>query len=271
MTSNGTVVRVDPSTGSITARVPVGQASPAPGDLDSAVFAGGAVWVASDAGRTVARVNPATNEVTARPTTMARPGGLAEGSGYVWAFHFRESAVTRIDVDTNAVRTFDVPGLAATGIAYGDGAVWLLSAQPARIFRVDPETGAVERTIPLAIPFPQRRTIVETWWLAHGAGAVWATRASNGGAARIETASGAVVRSRPVPFGDPFGVAVGGGSVWVAANRAVWMLDAATGQPQAASLIPRAGGFGFASIAYADGAAWLTTYDPGTLRGVSAP
>jgi streptogramin lyase len=267
VSTDGTLARVDPASGAVTARVAVGSASSAPGDLDSALFAGSSVWSASDAGGTIARVEPTTNAVTARFTTAPRPGGLAEGGGFVWAFHFHQSAVTRIDLATNAVKTFDVASLSGTGIAYGDSSVWLLSDQPARIFRLDPETGAMQQTIPLTIPFPQRRTVVETWWLAHGEGAVWATLANNRGAARVDGATGAV-RYADVPFGDPFGVAVGGGSVWVAANRAVWKLDATTGAPQAASLIPPAGGFGFVSIAYAEGAAWLTTYNPGTLRRV---
>ena len=264
VSSDGTLVRVDPASGAVTGRVAVGAASPSPGDLDSAVLAGGSVWAASDAGGTIARVDPATSAVTTRLTTAPRPGGLAEGGGYVWAFHFHQSAVTHIDAATNGVKAFDVPGLSGTGVAYGGSSVWLLSDQPARIFRLDPDTGAVQQTIPLTIPFPQRRAVVETWWLAYGEGAAWATLANNRGLARVDGATGYFA----VPFGDPFGVAVGGGSVWVAANRAVWKLDAATGAPQAAALIPPAAGFGFVSIAYGVGAAWLTTYNPGTLRRV---
>jgi streptogramin lyase len=264
VTGNGTVARVDPASGAVTARVRVGPETSGPGDLDSAVFEGGAVWAASDAGGTVARVDPATNAVTARLSTASRPGGLAAGGGFVWSFHFRQPTVTRIDAASNAVQTFSVPGLVGTGIAYGDGSVWLLSERPARIFRLDPATGIVLRTIPLQIPFPVRRALVETWWLGHDQGGVWAALPSNAGAARVDAGTGAVRFAR-IPFGDPFGVAVGGGSAWVATDRAVWKLDAATGEPQAAALIPRAGGFGFVSIAYADGAVWLTTYDRGTL------
>jgi streptogramin lyase len=176
--------------------------------------------------------------------------------------------VTRIDVAANAIRTFEVPGLFGTGIAYEDGSVWLLSVQPARVFRLDPETGAVRQTIALQIPFPARRSIVETWWLSRGDGAVWATLASNRGVARVDAVTGDA-RYIPVTYGEPFGVAVGGGHAWVATDRAVWKLDGTTGEARAASRIPRAGGFGFVSITYADGAAWLSTYDRGTLRRVS--
>ena len=263
-TSNGMLARVDPVSGAVSARVRVGSASSTAGDLDSAVFEGGAVWVASDAGATIARVDPATNAVTARLTTASRPGGLATGGGFVWAFHFLQSTVTRVDPAGNAVRTFDVPGLVGTGIAYEGGSLWLASVQPARIFRLDPDTGAVRQVINLQIPFPPRRATVETWWLSAGEGTVWTTLANNRGVARIDALTGSV-RYIPIPFGDPFGVAVGGGHAWVATDRAVWKLDATTGVPRAASLTPRAGGFGLVSITYADGVAWLSSYDRGRL------
>jgi hypothetical protein len=89
-TSDGMLVRVDPASGAVTARVRVGPPTSPATDLDSAVFEGGAVWVASDTGAQIARVDLATNAVTTRITTTARRGGLAAGGGFVWAFHFRQ-------------------------------------------------------------------------------------------------------------------------------------------------------------------------------------
>jgi streptogramin lyase len=270
VTGDGTVARVDPASQAVTGRVRVAATAGGPGDLDSAVFAGGALWIASDAAGTIARVDPATNAVTATIPTAPRPAGLAEGAGFVWAFHFRRPTVTRIDAATGAVRAFEVEGLTGTGIAYGDGSVWVLSERPARVFRLDPATGAVRATIALETPFPVRRAFVETWWLSYGDGALWAALANSGGVARVDVATGAL-RAVRIGFGDPFGVAVGGGAVWVATDRAVWKLDAATGQAQAASPLPRAGGFGFVSVVYAEGAAWLTMFDRGTLVRVTGP
>jgi hypothetical protein len=68
---------------------------------------------------------------------------------------------------------------------------------------------------------------------------------------------------------EPFGVAVGGGRAWVATDRVVWALDAASGLARAAALTPRAGGFGFVSIFFAEGTAWLTSYNRGTLVRVA--
>jgi hypothetical protein len=60
------------------------------------------------------------------------------------------------------------------------------------------------------------------------------------------------------------------GSAWVATDRAVVRLDAATGAALGASTFPVADRSGFVSIAYGDGAAWLTNYDRGTLVRVTA-
>lgn len=267
-TRSGMLARIDPGSGAVTTRVSVGSTSGG-GDLDAAALANGAVWSASDHGWTIARVDPATNAVTAKLKVTSRPGGLAVGGGFVWAFHFLQTTVTRIDPSTDAVKTFEVPDLAATGIAYGDGAVWVSSVQPARILRIDPDTGTVRQTIPLKPPFPQERSLVETWWVSYGDGAAWTTLPNHQGIARVDAASGAVRYVR-LAEGSPFGVAVGGGAAWIATDHAVWKLDGASGEPQAASLIPQTRS-SFVSIVYADGAAWLSTYDPGTLTRVAAP
>jgi hypothetical protein len=115
---------------------------------------------------------------------------------------------------------------------------------------------------PTSIRIRRPRDVLE--WLSRGNGAVWATLANNRGVARVDAVTGDV-RYIPVGYGEPFGVAVGGDHAWVATDRAVWKLGATTGEARAGSLIPRAGGAGFVSITYADGAAWLSTYDRGTV------
>jgi streptogramin lyase len=188
----------------------------------------------------------------------------------VWAFHFLQGTVTRIDVATAATAQLDVPGAQATGIAYGEGALWLLTVRPARVLRLDSLTGAVTMTVALQPPFPVRRSLIETWWLSFADQAAWVTLPNNGAVARVDGLTGQVRYVR-VPYGDPFGVAVGAGSAWVATDRAVLQLDEQTGAVQAAALLPRAGGTGFVSIAYGNGAAWVTNYDRGTLSRIRAP
>jgi streptogramin lyase len=268
-TQTGELERVDPESGTITSKTHVGVSSPAGGGfLDSALAMDGSIWAASDSGGTIARVDPASGAQTATIQAGVRPGGLAAGDGAVWAFGFQGSDMTRIDAATGIAQTLHVAGASAAGIAYGDGALWVLSLNPARILEVDPASGAVRAAFPLRPPFPARYSLIEAWWLAFGDGAVWVTLPNYGAVARLDTATHAIRYAR-TPYGRPFGVAVGGGSIWVATDHGVLRLDSATGNTTGAALLPTASRSGFASIAFGDGAAWYTNYDRGTLTRVS--
>jgi streptogramin lyase len=268
LTGPGQLARVD-AAGSVGAKTTVGVPSGgSEGFLDSATVAGGSVWTASDAGGTIARVDPASGAITAKIAAGTRPGGLVVGDDAVWAFGFLGDAVTRVDVGTGAARTLHVSGAIATGLAFGGGSLWLLTTRPSRILEVDPASGAVRRTIDLQAPYAPAYSVIETWWLAYGDSAVWAALPNYGAVARVDAATGAVTYTR-TPYGRPFCVAVGGGSAWVATDHGVLRLDGVTAKPTGVALLPSANLSGFASITYADGAAWYTNYDRGTLTRVS--
>jgi len=268
VTATGDLARVDPGGGSVTAKVHVGQPPSGSGFLDSAIFAGGSVWAASDSGGTIARVDPTTGAVTGTIAVPPRPGGLAAGGGSVWAFHFQSSSVTRIDAASGIAHTLTVGDANATGIAYGGGSLWLLTQLPSRVLRVDPSSGAVLQSIALSPPYARKHSLIDTWWLAYGDGAVWATLPNYEGVARIDAVTGSVRYAR-TPYGEPFGVAEGGGSAWVATDHGVLRLDATTGSPTGVALLPIASQTGFVSITYSNGVAWFTNYDRGTLTKVS--
>ena len=269
LTETGELARVDAAAGTVTTKLRVGAPSGGQfGLLDSAVAAEGSIWNASDAGGTIARVDAASATQTATIAAGNRPGGLAAGGGAVWAFSFLGPDVTRVDAATGGARTVHVDGAAATGLAYGAGALWLLSTRPSRILKIDPASGAVLGTFELHPPFATRYSVIENWWLAFGDGAVWATLPDYGAVARLDAATGALLYAR-TPYGRPFGVALGGGSAWVATDHGVLRLDATTGKPTGVALLPAANASGFASITYGEGSAWFTNYDRGTLTKVS--
>jgi streptogramin lyase len=269
LTETGEVLRVDRGTGSVGARIHAGEpANGRAGLLDASVLGAGSVWTASDGGATISQVDAATNALVRTIPVKPRPGGLAFGDGGVWAFHFLTGDVTRVDAATGAVRTFTLPNVAGTGIAYGAGTVWLLATNPARILRLDPATGATVSTTNLQAPFARVHTFLQSWWLAFGDGAVWATLPDPEAVARLDATTGAVTYAR-TPYGRPFGVAVGGGSAWVATDHGVLRYDETTAAITGAALLPTANGSGFASIAYGGSAAWFTNYDRGTLTAVT--
>jgi virginiamycin B lyase len=273
VTSDGTVVRV--ARGAVEARYAVGPPTTSTGALDSARAddrrsTDRDIWVASDAGAQISRVDPGTGAVTARIDVAERPGGLTDDSRSLWAFHFLQGTITRVDLATATATRLEVPGARATGIAAGEGTLWLLTTQPARVLELDTATGAVRRAIDLRPPFAPRRSLIDTWWLVFGGDAVWATLPNHGAVARVDTRSGDVRYIR-IPYGDPFGVSMGAGSVWVATDRAVLELDPTTGTLQAAALLPRADRTGFVSVVFGYAAVWVTNYDRGTLTELRAP
>jgi hypothetical protein len=239
------------------------------GYLDAAVAAGGSIWSASDIGSTIARVDPASGATSSIPVPE-RPGGLTAGGGAVYAFHFLQPTLTRIEEASGAARRIDVPGTSAVGLAYGDGSLWLLTLRPDRVLQLDPATGAIRRAIPLNPRLPRPGDLIDFWWLAYGEGAVWATMPNFDAVARVDVTTGAV-RFVRLDHGRPFGVATGGGSAWVATDRALVRLDGATGSPVGAGTIPRPEESAFVSVGYGDGAAWVTTFDRGTLVRVDDP
>jgi hypothetical protein len=85
-TQDGTVSRLDPATGALTATIAAVPPTTAAltcdpfvacGYMNTALASGGDVWVSCDACGEVVRIDAATNRVVERVTVPPRPGGLA--------------------------------------------------------------------------------------------------------------------------------------------------------------------------------------------------
>jgi YVTN family beta-propeller protein len=160
-------------------------------------------------------------------------GSFALGEGAVWSAG--AGFVSRLDPSTAKVLTVTrispvgAAGFEAeSGIALGEGGLWAIGS--ADIVRLDPATNEIVARIPIAqnatgaAPNPTA--------VAVGEDAVWvASRVSTftsstlhkpsvrrGIVSRIDPRTNAVVATIPVGA-DPFGIAVGDGSVWVANRR----------------------------------------------------
>jgi glutamine cyclotransferase len=93
--------RIDPATGAITAKIPVGPL-PLSDKLHRLAAGEGGVWVLHD--RTVTRIDPTTQRVVARikvPGLVLGIGEIAIGGGTVWVA--TGSTLTRIDPRTNQI------------------------------------------------------------------------------------------------------------------------------------------------------------------------
>lgn len=174
--------------------------------------------------------------------------------------------MTRIDPAGSAV-AFNVHAAKGAGIAYAGGSVWLLSVDPAAVFRLDPKTLAVIARVPLE-PFGVRHPFREAWSLATDDRSLWAANPDYDMVTQIDFATARVTRQVRLPRDQPFGVALGGGDVWVAARTGVVRI-AADGAVSGELILPSVGS-GYTSAAYGFGAAWVTNYDRGTLTRVAA-
>ncbi len=135
--------------------------------LDDLAVGEGAVWVAGDAlGRTVWRVDPVSERVTATIDVPFVPRGIAAGEGAVWVSSLLDDTVARIDPTAARItRTIHV-GRGASGIAAGRGAVWVANSIDGTVSRIDPRSNEVVATIPVGSN-PEE--------IAAGAEAVWVT------------------------------------------------------------------------------------------------
>jgi branched-chain amino acid transport system substrate-binding protein len=135
--------------------------------FDDVAVGPGAVWVVGDAfGRTLWRLDPASDKVAATIPLPFVPGAVAVGEGAVWVTSLLGDTVSRIDPATNKiVRTIPV-GLGVSDVVAAAGAVWATSAGDRTVTRIDPKTNrVVGRTRLDAVPGN----------VAVGAGGVWVT------------------------------------------------------------------------------------------------
>lgn len=264
---NGTVddvlVRVDPATDRVVARVPVGP------DARAVAVGEGSVWVLrSVVDRTdLVRVDPATNQVVGTRrlwTGDAQPTGalaehLAVAGGSIWVVS--QQGLIRVDPRAGRVRTV-LPDsrysplylLAATG-----DSVWV--ASNANVERIRLSDGA-----PLGKVRFGDRAMLPINGLVAGAGALWVF--GDAQTVRVDPGTNQAVAS--LPIGEPF-VAVGSApagagddhTMVVRDSQTLYLLDPAANRVQAEVPLPGAG-----AVAVGAGAVWVTDTRQGRLLRV---
>jgi len=247
-----TVTRIDPKTRTAVRTIPVG------GTPIDVAIAKSAVWLLaydalSGSPARVVRIDPGLNDVLRTiplgtgPSGFGSTGGgsLAVAAGTVWVVSvYPKLAVSRIDGAANEVTAaFSVGGLSlgfnsgtaggvpgASGIAIGEGSVWIGS--DVGITPINAKSNAVSPTIRLGIAIPTA--------VAVGEGAIWVAArpafrccppeaVGTGTLTRIDPATGSVEATIPIG-GQPTGVAVGEGAIWIAdpGRRSVVRVDPKT-------------------------------------------
>ena len=172
-----------------------------------AVAAAGAVWVANDAGGTVARIDPRTNRVTRRISVGRGVCEVAAGFGALWVASYETGALLRVDLRTYRVRRIRV-GDSPFDVIVAAGRVWTTVWGAGVVAEVDPVKARVVRRIAVGA-YPTGLLYRDgSLWVGFGREATEV--------ARVDAASGRVSR---VPVG------VKAPSHFLATASAIWVVN----------------------------------------------
>ncbi len=255
------LLRLDPSTGEIVARIGISQELGSERPCGVAIGPD-AVWVATAEGA-VGRVNPERNR-RGRLIEVDDAACVAADEDAVWVTSPNRGIVTRIDPATNeVVAEIEVAGF-PEGVVSAFGSVWVASPDPPDgvngvVSRIDPSTNAVVLAIPVD-NLPE--------YLATGEGGVWVT--SNDGTVKLIEPSSDQLLDPParVADGGQTSIAVGGGYVWASAITgsdvvgSVWRIDPETNEVVGDPILVGASPVG---LAFGDDALWVANAGDGTV------
>jgi DNA-binding beta-propeller fold protein YncE len=218
--AEGTVQRIDPTTGVIIATITVADpkrllaAGCAPSsehayatgsfglracDAPSAVAAGaGAIWAVANDANAIVRVDPARNAITDTIAVGFAAWSLTATADAVWLSDYASDAVVRVDPRTRqVVARIAVPAW-PTEIATAGDSVWVVCSAAGAVVRIDATRNVVVATIGVDLWALAIAVAGDDVWVRGGA-----TRA-DGGLYRIDARTNAV--SSVIQAGAPEGV-----------------------------------------------------------------
>ena len=168
---NGSLVRIDPDTGTVrqTIQVPPGSYNP--------FYSDGQIWVTHVDGADITRIDAKSGAVLGTAKTGPNPRFLSAGAGSVWTLNQGDGSLTRIDTRTRqSIQTIALgtPGHGGD-ISFGGGMIWTTMAK-VPLSAVD--TATVELRCQWAGPGGDS--------LGIGHGAIWLTDYHAGTLSRLE-------------------------------------------------------------------------------------
>jgi DNA-binding beta-propeller fold protein YncE len=139
---SGDVIRVDPATGNVVARVSVGAR------IFNLAAAPGAVWAIDNALSTAVRVDTKTAKVTARVPVGFQPYDIEWGFGSAWVANAGDGSVWRI-TNGKVVKKVKV-GVEPNGLTAYHGALWVSDHTLGKVVRIDPATNRITASVKIA-------------------------------------------------------------------------------------------------------------------------
>ena len=246
------VAVLDPTTGRITADVPIG------GQPVAMTLGGGSLWVANADDQTVIRINPKTRKVE---DTIGGLGNnlsdLAFAFGSLWVAGGNDGTLMRIDPRDRGIRQVDL-ALARGAVpqpvflvATGAGSVWITRGN--QVLQIDPETDEVIT----------RTNVFRPQGLGVGAESAWATT-ENEHLLRIDPRRGEKIVDQDLSLSTYFPLLYGR-SLWLIAAETpplVVRLEPGTLAQQGVIQFPKQFPF---DLAGGEGAVWTADHDGGLV------
>ena len=174
------------------------------------------IWMVTNAGASLIRVDPDTNAVVAEITLPAAATAMAVSGDAIWLVSTVKSLAIRVNGYSNVVEETVKVGPSPVAIASGEGSVWTLNGGDGSLSRIDPKTNKVTDTIKAGLTGATGTVLV-------GDGSVWV---STPGAplARIDPRTNTLAQRFTGPGGGVF--ALGLKSIWLAATPTqIWRID----------------------------------------------
>lgn len=201
----GSIVRIDPTTGTTQATIPGGR-----GSYDIA-FGFGSIWVPNFDDNAVVRIDPATNQVVAT-VSIIEPSGIAVDANGVWVVD-HSGNVVKIDPATNMPGT-PIHTLSTGGfIAAGGGSLWVTNpgsfdAADGSLSRINSATGLLVGSVTVGAR-PQE--------VVYAGGSVWVGLGGASSVVRVNPANNTVMST--VTVSSPvYSIDATDHAVWVVHN-----------------------------------------------------
>jgi YVTN family beta-propeller protein len=152
-TSEGNLVRIDPTTNTVAASVTL---TPATDFYQSLAGDGNGLWVTDWVASKVLRFDPRTLKSAGSIDAVTPPKGVLVTRAAVWVANTRGGSVQRIDPKTNkVVATISVGPTGPSGpnwLAEGLGSIWVGVPNNGSVFRINEATNAIQAHIPVPAP-----------------------------------------------------------------------------------------------------------------------
>jgi streptogramin lyase len=216
----------------------------------------GAVWVASDGGGSISRIDPRRNRV-ARSIRIGRSAcTLSVGAGGVWAIRYHADQVVRFDPKTWKVRRVHV-GSVPVDVFVAAGSVWVTGWEDRTLTRIDPRTLKVTAVVKLPAQPQGLLFLGGSLWVGSGKDSTEVFR--------VDPATLAVTRV-PVGMRAPGWFVAGAKDVWVVTSQdSVVRLDPATNRVVTVLSVP---GVPVEGATAPDGTLWIPSKQSNTITRI---